>query len=362
MHRRTYYVGAAPVDIAVSVKIGNQTSFAQNDTANFTFTVSNRSAQAVSNVQVGFWPKGAPPAVPNCPGTSANPPIPGQTIGSLPANGSQDVTFGFNVGPNGGTFTGVVYAIYDCAINDSNWSNNSASQTYAVGAGQSWIKTTGGDVGAKSNIDISYMPAGEQLSTYLAASGGNLQNARGAWNLSSYTGQLTPPGLVYSFFATRFMARAQANTNSSDPCNIAGGGDLAYCSHSARYDGGAIAAGASVWFIEGDLTIVSDLKIGAGDTVVLIASGNITVETGVRQVDAVLVAGGEFRDCSTSCGSAQQLLINGAVYGGKLSLSRMLSANNDTLPAVTIVFAPKYIDKVAKLIGSPSIQWAEVAP
>lgn len=367
VNRRTYFVGQLPIDVSIDNvrEPANKTFLSPGERTLFRYIVTNNSSVDVQ-VFVGFWKTGAPPPLPSCPTSASSPPTSATDTTSqvltLGPFGSSGVGFEF-VAPSSGS-TAYAYAGWDCAINDSNWANNIASQTYTVGGGTSWFKTTGGDVGAKGIIKLGYMPAGEQFSTYVAASGGNLQNARGAWNLSTYAGQLTPPGSVYGFFETRFKNRAQANnTVNSDPCIISGGGNLVYCAHGARYDGASLALGSSVWFVNGDLTISRDLKIGASDTLVLIASGNITIETGVSQVDAVMIAGGKFSDCTQGCGGSSQLTVNGAVYANTVSFARVLPSANDTTPADIINFAPKYLDRaMSQLIGSPSIQWTEVAP
>lgn len=109
---------------------------------------------------------------------------------------------------------------------------------------------------------------------------------------------------------------------------------------------GNIPAGAQqIYLVEGDVTITGDLRYPASYTnlgqipsLVIIATGNVTVQSGVRQMDGVFITRGTFATCDPGPGNLsvsicnQQLVINGAVAANNVSLLRTAGAdgNDDT--------------------------------
>lgn len=106
---------------------------------------------------------------------------------------------------------------------------------------------------------------------------------------------------------------------------------------------GTMAAGSKqIYLVEGDVTITGDLKYPANysgpdqiPSLIIIATGNITVNRGVQQMDGLFVARGQFFTCDVAVGSTltvnppceKQLVINGAVKAGKLQLLRTFGAD-----------------------------------
>lgn len=112
---------------------------------------------------------------------------------------------------------------------------------------------------------------------------------------------------------------------------------------------GTMPAGSSqIYLVEGDVTITGDIKYPANysgidqiPSLVIIVTGNITVDRDVQQMDGLFVARGQFFTCDVAVGSTlsvnspceKQLTINGSVITGRLQLLRTFGAdgNNDTL-------------------------------
>lgn len=357
------------VDVSIVPK-GNQTVFNVGDSANFTFTVTNNSSSATNNILVGFWPRGAPPALPNCPSSGASAPQLPQTI-SLGANASSDVSFGFNVGSTPGTFTAVAYAGANCAIAEAvnTWGNNAANQSYSVGA-TAWFETTRGDVGAVGNIKNGPHPAQPnrfQSDWALAAISLSADTIPRRWRIAPYDKPLVPLGSVYSYFATRFKEEAKANPN----CNVSSGTqNLNYCGHSLNLGGGPLSGVHAVWFIDGDLNVGGNLTLDNASTAVFVVRGNITVDASVTRADGVYIAGGTFYDADGTNPAGGQLVIQGAVYANDVNLPRLLgglcgggsACDNAQTPALVINFEPKYLIAVSDLLGSHGISWKEIEP
>ena len=144
-----------------------------------------------------------------------------------------------------------------------------------------------------------------------------------------------------------------------------------YCDETeAAFNSGNGPNGDSVFFIDGNFTIKNNLTLNSQYTAIFIVQGNITVETDVTRIDGIYIAGGTFTTTDTAGGvSGSQLLINGAVYGANVNLSRKLGGpscvgfcNNTLYPAEKIVYDPKYLIALNSLLGSPGVTWKEVAP
>ncbi|MCR4324090.1 MAG: hypothetical protein NUV69_00175, partial [Candidatus Curtissbacteria bacterium] len=192
------------------------------------------------------------------------------------------------------------------------------------------------------------------------------------WKISGYDKRLVPVGGVYNFFADRFLKKAQSS--GQNLCAITGGtrNGFWYCNSNATFDSTSAMAGSSVWFIDGDLTIKKNLTIGVADSVTFIVRGNITVETGVDRVDGLYVTNGTFSDYDPLAGKAgRQLVINGGVYARTVNLGRILGGtlcpsgtqcNNSQTAAVKLVYDPKYLLGLNTVLGSPDLDWREVAP
>jgi len=106
---------------------------------------------------------------------------------------------------------------------------------------------------------------------------------------------------------------------------------------------GTMAAGSKqIYLVEGDVAITGDLKYPANysgpdqiPSLIIIATGNITVNRAVQQMDGLFVARGQFFTCDVAVGSTltvnppceKQLVINGAVKAGQLQLLRTFGAD-----------------------------------
>jgi len=107
-------------------------------------------------------------------------------------------------------------------------------------------------------------------------------------------------------------------------------------------------------FISGNLEI--DENITGSDFKMIVASGSITIDDNVNQVNAVLMAS----SITASGESNSSLVINGSLYSsGSITLSRSFTdkaANNET-PAVKVVYDPGIIFNMPKELSRVVTQW-----
>ena len=293
-----------------------------------------------------------------------------RTIGSLGSGGTNTWDFTEQAPDLLGNKLAYAFADMNCAIDESDEDNNTRSKTYLVDA-DTWFETLNGDVGSQGNIEVSETaPSGRYQSEYLIV-GDNLEGnvKTDNWSLDNYTGSLIPAGGVYNYFAERFLADAQSSGTAT--CSIGGGAQngFFYCNGDANFSSGSAPTGNAVWFIEGNLTVSSNLAFGANDSATFIVRGDIIIETDVERADGIYIAGRVFSNTTNSVDNlGPQLTIQGAVYGRTVTLPRKLggncgsTCNNATDPVERIIFDPKYLVGLNDVLGSASIAWREVAP
>lgn len=375
------------------------------DMASVTVRVTNIGGQASAATTLGLWASPGDPAAPSCPGSPVTPPV-GKSW-SVPALNPGALTdlppIIFNVGMTKGLFTANAYVIPLCGPapnnTDADWGNNSTNGVGLVDDGQvggftysvevdSWFETTKGDVGSQSgSITVSQLAPSSPAkfnSEYLIAAGGSLgakTKSQNNWTITNYTGhRMVPAGSIYNYMADRFRQKAisEGHVPPGNPCGISNGvlpnsKTFAYCNGDAVWDkANGAPNGTQVWFIDGNLTIKTNLTLAAGDYLIFIVKGNITVNTDVTRADGIYVAGSQFSDAtSTSDERGAQLVINGSVYANSVLLNRYLgglscpsgdACDNSKTAADVINFQAKYIVALNSIIGSPSISWNEVAP
>ena len=378
--------------------------------------VTNIGTVASAPTVVGLWrtsvPAGATPdpGFANCTGLNAGSPIgsgwvASGNVGVLAGGASVDVPITFNLGSAGGVYTANAYVIPQCNQNDVYWGNNATNGTLSLGpngiddsppgggggdddtdgpgelpggftytltAPGAWFETRDGDVGSAGNI-ISNQPPNSPTaynSSYLLA-GGALQNVQSSgFRLSNYTSaghRLVPVGSVYNYLAQRFKSKATVNAcpSASLPESV---NHLYLCTGPFTLNAGVGSLGHNVFFVDGDLNVLGNYTLPAGDnTVTFIVSGDITVDNAVTQLDGIYIAGNGF---TSGAGAGKQLLINGAVYTNTLSFGRSLASSNCGVavcdnavsPAELLIFDPKYLVGLSAILGSSSFSWREVTP
>lgn len=321
----------------------------------------------------------------------------------IPLGGSVTVTVQFDVGTSVGTFTGAAYVIPDCnpgvGLNEYKWTNNNsalsggASATYNVDV-KRFFEAIGGDVGTKGTISVgvdsslltgSYGP--KYQSQYLAAGGqigGKVSVAPiSGFKLNNYGKPLVSGGGVYNYLASKFRKKA-----TTPMCSISSGAYDGYffCAGDMTIQGvnTMTLTGKSVFFVDGNLRIDSNINSTGDNAVIFIVKGNITVNTSnlnpsgswITRLDGMYVARKGFADThaefggqSWLFGTTSGLTINGGLYvdaedGTNVNLQRymLISAQNAVIPTDIFKFDPKYTILLSALLAGSPVGWQEVAP
>jgi hypothetical protein len=98
-------------------------------------------------------------------------------------------------------------------------------------------------------------------------------------------------------------------------------------------------------FVNGDVTINSDVVVPATGYLMVVASGAINIGVGASRVDGIYVANGGINALGLS---DDQLEINGLLYaanGSSIRLSRGYNDKtvNNTIPAVVVNYRPSMV-------------------
>lgn len=393
--------------------------FNPGDPISLTVRVKNVGNVNAAATTVGLWlGQSGETAFPACPTPGGASPQ-SQSVAALAAGAQQQFTFNFTAPTTVGTYVANAYVVPNCSntvepgvtyANWPYWPNNATNGvdgrvaddadapvggfTYTINV-DAWFEAKGGDVGAGGGgVTMGQVPPSGSNAVYGTGIGKMLLAATGAATaggagqqlstfvagitITGYNSALMPAG-VYNYLADRY--RSKATTNQCAFTSLGAG--LSYCVANVQIGNGDgtitninVPAGNIAWFIDGNLTITDNIVVPSSSSIAFIVSGNITVNSAVSNIQGIYVAGGPFTDVDASGVAGPRLEVNGAVYAGSVSLPRKLGGacatdtrpgypqpcNNVQTPAESFVFDPKYLANLNTLIGTPAVNWQEVAP
>lgn len=247
-----------------------------------------------------------------------------------------------------------------------------------------WMSVFGGSVYANNptpgGIAISIPPTGGVDNWFILPNGptnlagmaistGGIDTLRGTGtNRTSKSGtqpvgwQVTNYSAIVNGFAN--INFAGLSTNPLVWSSLVPNKSYVAASLPASYD--LTGNGVSVVYINGPLTISSDFRSPdpTKEGVILVVNGNVTIESGVTQIDALIIASGQIKTNPSN----NILDINGGliskVLAGTVGIdlkNRSLLINNG--PAVRVYFQPVYLTNINSDLVKPSISgWKELAP
>ncbi len=251
-----------------------------------------------------------------------------------------------------------------------------------------WVQTVGGDAYAASSL-VSSIPS--TITTYF-----NLAGAMGDAGMVSY-GSSYDFALSYASFGEELVSEKQwlvhqANTTTnfyehfatqmdvagsatpietlvniskptsctSSPCVYYANGDLTTDAASAW----AIdAAEQTVLFVNGNVTIHSNITIASGGFFAIVANGNITLDPAVTELQGIYIASNATNNAVFSSGSGStQLVVTGSVIADNFALERDLVSLNATTPGEIFLFNPQLLFTMPDAMKETPYIWQEVAP
>ena len=249
----------------------------------------------------------------------------------------------------------------------------------------SWMQTTGGDVGVHGGITMDREPYNPAISgdnaAYLVLANGLVTNFRSAKGWLVHRGTsgdylVDLHGLdSYDKFLEKFGPE-EATVTYSDLTegHITGplGGDggvllwdspMVTTTSNINYE--CAVCDPAVIFITGDMIIDKWIKTDSDTGLVFIVKGNITIVPTVEEVGAILISENQI----SSPYSSKQLKVNGSAYAfGGFTLARDFRNNpctglcNKNNPAEQFIYEPKYLWLFRQLLGTSETIFEELAP
>jgi hypothetical protein len=164
----------------------------------------------------------------------------------------------------------------------------------------------------------------------------------------------SPPGYAYgggfgaticppNYWATRGDTPVTAVNNG----DVVGGNGKFYTDDDLTITGGSGVHGQKIIYVAGDVYIANDIRYNTGYTslgdiprLIIVASGDINIAPGVKQLDGLLVANGTISTCAGASGPEDvnnllnncnnQLIINGGLLANKINFYRSLGSLRDS--------------------------------
>jgi hypothetical protein len=251
-----------------------------------------------------------------------------------------------------------------------------------------WVQTVGGDVYAASSV-VSSIPS--TITTYF-----NLAGAMGDAGMVSYGSSYDftldyasfgedlvseKKWLVqhtaattnfYEHFATQMDVSGSATpleillniskptTCTESPCVYLANGDVTTDAASAWAIG---ATEQTVLFVNGNVTINSNIAIASGGFFAIVANGNITLDPAVTELHGIYIASNTTGNAVFHSGSgAEQLVVTGSVIADNFALERDLVSLNAAAPGEIFMFNPQLLFTMPDTMKETPYIWQEVAP
>ena len=111
-----------------------------------------------------------------------------------------------------------------------------------------------------------------------------------------------------------------------------------------------------VVFVNGNLTINTNNSVPVGTFLMMVASGNITIDQSVTNIGGVFVS----KNFNIGGSNATALTINGMIKATenlKISRTFVNKRDNNTAPAVNFVYRPDFVFNIPKEIGKQLVKW-----
>jgi hypothetical protein len=226
-----------------------------------------------------------------------------------------------------------------------------------------WIKVSGGGISrGNGGIDMLSEAGGGDLDNTdgLIESGDtriNLFTTSTHWKIKSYG-----PPTEFTYASLSSLPSSKTNLESTLPKT-----NGVFISSALTIDSSKIPSGYStsqfsqVIFVNGDLTINTNIGIHSGSAVLYVVKG----DTKIRK-DLTEVASGIFTDGNLFTGydmiegdSTPALNLRGIFSANKFQFQRtLMGTNNSDVPSENFVYEPKYLLKLADFFGTKnSVKW-----
>jgi predicted nucleic-acid-binding Zn-ribbon protein len=238
--------------------------------------------------------------------------------------------------------------------------NTAAKETCLYGP---WIKVRGKGI-VRSNTTIDMLSEADDYNTDGLIETGGVYSTFFDSSTNYYASESpAPPDYNYSKFYS--MTTSSKTTISTSGNLVASSGvykiDGNYTITSGKIPGTySTATFNQIVFVNGDMTISSNIKVANSSTALFIVKGNVKISKNVTETSIGIISDGTI---STAYDLAEgdycsTLTLKGIFTANKFLFTRTLQGTkNDQYPSEDITYEPKYAIKLVDYMGSNSIKW-----
>ncbi|MEK7610783.1 MAG: hypothetical protein AAB486_00225 [Patescibacteria group bacterium] len=222
-----------------------------------------------------------------------------------------------------------------------------------------WSKVLGGDVYSGTGISMGAAGTEDNTDGLIITPSSTVSNFSSSrhWLISSYGQTLVAPDFagLYSKYSSAATITVLPKVNG-------------YFQTRADFTIGqnTIPAGLSsanfgaVVFVNGDLIINGNYTLAPLGGIIFVVAGDVLVDKNVTELAGYFLTDGLFDTAYNGGGNADPLTIRGGVSAGTITLSRSLRNNTD--PAETFLFEPKYYLLLGGAFPANKVVWREITP
>jgi len=251
---------------------------------------------------------------------------------------------------------------------DSNWNTCKTLRFYIEDvAGRSstrdiclfgsYFLTTGGDVYSGLNISPS-VSAPDSSGDYLFLAQGNIENINSAndWIIPYYNSNISPLDFYDLLDAVESVQTVNNIPSQSGAFLINGSRTI---SQSAIPESVVNGLAFPAVFVDGNLTIDSNINLNNGSGIIFIVAGDVDIERRVENIDMFIVTLGILNTSYNGGSNSDPLVIKGGVVAKNIVFNRFLKQNQTSSPAELFEFDPTYLLKFSDILGKKRIVFEE---
>lgn len=223
-----------------------------------------------------------------------------------------------------------------------------------------WVKVRGeGIVRSNHNIDMSGEGSEDNTDGLIEAGGYSIDAFRSSksWKAKSLKKQTTPEyEELYEMTEDKTEIEDGNLVAESGVFEIKG--DLFINSSTIPGNYGN-AAFNQIVFVDGDILITDDVSIRDESTALFIVNGNVQIDKSVNNVGIAIIASGNIEtayNIDPENDTVNTLNMQGFYIADTIQFQRTLNDNEST-PAESIIFEPKYLIQQKNLFQTSSIEW-----
>ncbi len=235
---------------------------------------------------------------------------------------------------------------------------NTATKDFCING--PWIQIAGeGTVRSNHNIDMLSESNADNTDGLIEISGTNID-----FFTSSQDWEVTNAPVIEGYDFADFWNSTGEKTNLTTELVSESGlyvlGDDFEIENNSIPNDYATATFNQIVFVEGNLTISSDIELADTSTALFIVVGDVHIDKSVENLEVAIFADGMFETAynATEGSAISTLNLRGLFAGDTFAFQRTLQGtNNEDTPSESFVYEPKYLVQLKEYFSSSSVIW-----